>query len=156
MDRLFQPANGLIAALLFAALFAAVCLVTFEGQRLFFYLYYFVPISVPFVGFLFDRAQRYTAGFRSSLLAVGIDALVVGLALVRAVYALPWISGHALFLVYAVLTVRSRWARIPAVLVLAQVVYLKIFVWHDLTLLGGALLAYAAAWGWGKVILKVV
>lgn len=111
---------------------------------------------MPFVGFLFDRAQRYTAGFRSSLLAVGIDALVVGLALVRAVYALPWISGHTLFLVYAVLTVRSRWARIPAVLVLAQVVYLKIFVWHDLTLLGGALLAYAAAWGWGKVILKVV
>jgi len=90
---------------------------------------YVLPIIVPFVAFLFSRAQRFS---RSSWLELGIDALVVVTAIMRMVGDVPFVSGHALFLAYAMARPGSRLTYITAGLVMLQVVYLKIFVWHDL------------------------
>ena len=43
----------------------------------------------------------------------------------------PLISGHTLFLSYALLRPGSEVIRISATLLLAETFYLKFFVWHD-------------------------
>jgi hypothetical protein len=64
----------------------------------------------------------------------------------RVIGHVPLISGHALFLTYSLLSARSRVAQITAFAVLLQVIYLKLFVWHDLiTPSGGILLGSGAA-----------
>ncbi|MCE1253218.1 MAG: hypothetical protein LWX83_06665 [Anaerolineae bacterium] len=144
---LFAPLNGFVASLVAAALFALVCCSVFKDEQLRFYLYYFVPISIPFVCFLFERLRFYYRLPRFHLPLL-VDAVVVGLSLLRAVYELPFISGHAFFLCFALLTVKSNWARIPTLLVLCQVIYLKIFAWQDATLWGGLAAALLAACLW--------
>lgn len=125
-----------------AGLFALGVVLYFEGAQRSFYLYYFAPIGVPFVAFLIDRVARWPIlTLRQGL----VDLLVTVLALARALAEVPFISGHALFLTYALVTVRSGVGRITAALVLLQVIYLKIWVWRDPTLLGGAVLACLAA-----------
>lgn len=89
---------------------------------------YVVPIAVPFVAFLFDRAQRFR---ESTFIQHGIDLVVVGTAMGRVIGNVPFISGHTLFLTYALLSSRSLVVRISATLVMIQTVYLKYFVWHD-------------------------
>jgi len=104
---------------------------------------YVVPIVVPFVAFLFDRAKRIN---QTSALAVAMDALVISLSLLRMFGRVPLVSGHALFLSYAVLRRGSLVTRISAAIVLAETVYLKFFVWHDpVSPLVGITLATAAA-----------
>lgn len=61
----------------------------------------------------------------------GVDFLVFGLAVGRLVGDVPYISGHTLLLSYALLGSRWKIVRISALLVLAQTLYLKYFVWHD-------------------------
>lgn len=100
-----------------------------------------VPISAPFAAFLLDRAARLRQG---TAVQWAIDAGVVALGFARALYEVPFISGHALFLTYALLTVRSNLAKAIALVVLAQVIYLKLFAWHDNTLFGGIGLGLAA------------
>ena len=104
---------------------------------------YVLPIIIPFVAFLFSCAQRFP---KSSWLELGIDALVVVTAIMRMMGDVPLVSGHALFLTYAMARPGPRLTYITAGLVMIQVVYLKVFVWHDLispTL--GVLLGLAAA-----------
>jgi len=43
----------------------------------------------------------------------------------------PYVSGHTLFLTYALLSTRTRVAQITAAVVMIQVIYLKYIVWGD-------------------------
>ena len=107
-----------------------------------------VPIIVPFVAFLFDRAERFR---QSSILQFVVDALVIGTAMGRVIGNVPYVSGHTLFLTYCLLSTRSRVARVTAAIVLLQVTYLKYFVWHDLItstsgIVLGALAVFVVWW----------
>ena len=121
----------LFVSLSAALLFAAFAIWRYEGEWRDLLLYYFAPIGVPFVAYLFDRAERWRE------VVWFIDIPVVILALLRSAYPIPIISGHSLFLTYAMLTTRSWAARLTAALVLIEVIYLKAFVWRDPTLIGG-------------------
>jgi hypothetical protein len=133
---LFHPATVLLVSLVAAAIFALLVTLFFDGEFRWFLLYYFTPIGIPFVAFLFDRAEQHI--LVSKALWV-IDLMVIVFALIRAFIRIPLVSGHALFLVYCLLTARSKVARITAGLVLVQVMYLKIFVTHDTALFGGVI-----------------
>ena len=139
---IFHPLTVLIIALIAAFVFALFISLLFDGELRWFLLYYFTPIGIPFVAFLFDRVERNALASKAGWV---IDAVVVGLALVRSVILIPIISGHALFLTYALLTSQSKVARITALLVLLEVAYLKIFVWRDPTLIGGVIVGYLTA-----------
>jgi hypothetical protein len=104
---------------------------------------YVVPIVVPFVAFLFDRAER----FRSFSFAHHImDFLVVATAMGRVVGNVPFISGHTLFLTYALLSTKSVVLRLTAGVVMLQAIVLKYFVWHDfVTSTSGIVLGLLAA-----------
>ncbi len=121
--------------------FALGVVIIFEGEARWFWLYYYVPITVPFVAFLFDRLSQRR---RLSRFAAFVDVPVVAIAFLRALVLIPFISGHALFLTYALLTTQSSLARVTAALVLIEVILIKVFVWHDVTLIGGIALGIAA------------
>lgn len=140
LDRLFHPFVGFLAASLFSIGFTLFSLVFFKRQEQYFYLTYIVPIGFPFVGFLFDRINfaigKNFSRFKDYFPNL-IDVLIVALGIARTVIRIPLISGHALFLTYALLTVKSWWVRIPTAIVLLEVAYFKILVWHDVTIVGG-------------------
>lgn len=138
----------LAVALLATALFAFLIDRFFEGNRRWFLLYYFVPIAVPFVAFLFDRAEQYAL---TPAFAWVVDLVVLIPALTRAFITLPLVSGHALFLSYCLVASRSLVARITAFLVLLQVAYLKIFVTHDTALIGGVMMGCVAGFVYRRV-----
>ena len=111
--------------------------------------FYVVPIVVPFVAFLLDRAERVT---EMNALQVAIDVAIVALAMARVFTSLPFVSGHTLFLSYAIGSSRSAVALITASLVMMQVIYLKYFVWHDpVTSTSGIILGSLAAIGVRRV-----
>ncbi len=139
---IFSPFFILAISFAAALALAGLTILWFTGEVRTFLLYYFVPIAVPFVTFLFDRAQYWTE--RSSAQAK-IDLPVILLALLRAGLPIPLISGHALFLSYALFTTRSPLARGTAFLVLIEAAYVKIFMWHDITFVGGVVLGIGAA-----------
>lgn len=140
--RLFHSAVVLAIALFAAAMFALAITLVFDGDLRWFLLYYFVPIAVPFVAFLFDRVERWQGLPRR----IGwIDLPILILALLRSIFPIPLISGHALFLTYALFTTRSAVARITAAIVLLQVIVIKIFYWQDATVFGGIILGLG---GW--------
>ena len=145
---LFHPLTVLIIALIAALIFALFVNLFFKGEQRWFYLYYFTPIGIPFVAFLFERAERNALASKA---AWGIDAVIVGLSLLRSVILIPVISGHALFLTYSLLTSRSKIARITALLVLLEVAYIKIFMWSDATIIGGVLVGCVAALLYGRM-----
>ena len=118
--------------------YALFITLTFDGSMRRFLLYYFVPVSVPFVAFILDRLQPQPKP------QIKIDLPVVLLALTRAIYPLPFISGHALFLTYALFSSRMVVTRLAAFCVFLQVAYLKVFAWQDTTILGGVALGLAA------------
>ncbi|HEY1014352.1 MAG TPA: hypothetical protein VGE07_16685 [Herpetosiphonaceae bacterium] len=114
-----------------------------DGNR--FWLYaYFLPIAAPFAAFCLDRLARLRAiDWRQWALELPLLAL----ALARATQPIPLISGHAMFLAYALLTVRSATGRWLALLVYLSVVYMKIAEIRDpVTLIGGSLAGFAAGW----------
>ena len=145
---IFHPLVVLFFSLLGAVFYAAYVTLRFPvGGRVGQYVYV-VPIVVPFVAFLFDRAERF---HQPGLLRPAIDALVTGTSIWRALGHVPYVSGHALFLTHCVLTARSRVARVAAVLVLLQVIYLKYVVWHDwVSSTSGIILGTAAAFVWRR------
>jgi hypothetical protein len=145
---LFHPLTVLGTALIATLIFALFINLFFKGGPRWFYLYYFAPIGIPFVAFLFERAEHKALASKAGW---GIDALIVGLALVRSVILIPIISGHALFLTYAILTSQSKITRITAILVLLEVAYLKIFMWSDATIIGGVVVGSIAAILYGRM-----
>ena len=139
-----RPLFALGIALMAAALFAAAVLTFTHGDLRMHLLTYDVPIGVPFVAFLFDRAERRRDLRRAQWL---VDAPTVALALTRSVVPVPLISGHALFLTYAFLTSRSWAVRLTAMIVMLDVAFFKLFVWNSANnFLGGIALGCAAAW----------
>lgn len=145
---IFHPVTVIAVSLVAAAIFACFVSLLFDGDLRWFLLYYFTPIGIPFVAFLFDRAEEYKS---TSTAAWVIDLAVLIPALARAFVRIPLISGHALFLCYCLLTSRSKIARITAFFVLLQVAYLKIFVTHDTALLGGVIAGCLAAFVYRRV-----
>ncbi len=125
---IFHPVIVLGISLGAAALYALYATLRFPGDGLWGQYFYVTPIVVPFVAFLFERAARRD---RVAALQLILDGLVVGTAMWRALGHVPYISGHALFLTYALLSTRSRVAQATAAIVMLQVVYLKYVVWGD-------------------------
>jgi len=80
------------------------------------------------IAFMIERVEHTR---EANFFQHGIDFLVFGLAVGRVVGDVQFISGHTLLLSYALLCSRSSIVRIPAILVMAQTLYLKYFVWHD-------------------------
>jgi hypothetical protein len=100
-------------------------------------LIYNVPIGIAFTAFILDRAVHAKQRGRRQWL---IDGIAVGLSLLRALVAVPFLSGHALFTTYSLLSSKLGVARLLALFVLVEVAYLKI-TWGDLGLVGAILLA---------------
>ncbi|MEM7532899.1 MAG: hypothetical protein AAF639_12030 [Chloroflexota bacterium] len=144
----FHPITVLFFSLGAAVIFALLSINLFGNEHHWLLLYYFTPVGIPFVAFLFDRAENIKS---ASVFSWVTDLLVLGPALTRAVFPVPFISGHALFLTYAVLSTRSMIARTTALLVLLQVAYLKI-TWNDTTLIGGAIFGTFAALLYGLTV----
>ncbi len=140
--HLFHPITVLTTAAVATAVFALLVYIIFDGDRRPYVLYYSAPIGIPFVCFIFDRAERYKT-IPKALWIVDVAVLII--ALTRALVPIPLISGHAIFLSYALLTSYTKVTRITAALIMLQVAYLKIFLWHDVTILGGVILGSLAA-----------
>jgi hypothetical protein len=140
---IFHPLIVLSLSLMGAALYALYATLRFPSGSLWGQYFYVTPIVVPFAAFLFDRAARHR---QMTVFGLIIDVLVVGTAMWRVIGHVPYISGHALFLTYALLSTRSRVARIAAAAVLLQVIYLKYIVWGDwITSTNGIALGVLAA-----------
>lgn len=89
---------------------------------------YFVPLMVPLIAFMFERIEHAR---EANFFQHGVDYLVFALAVGRIVGNVPYISGHTLLLSYMLLQSRSKFVRISSILVLAQTLFLKYFVWGD-------------------------
>lgn len=126
------------ASLAAAALFALARALLSPPTAYFFY--YTLPIAVPFAAFVLERALQ-----RAPLRARALDAAVIALALTRAFYLLPFVSGHVLFAAYALATGRSWPVRWTAGLVLVEVLVIKLLVWSDFSTPAGALVIALAA-----------
>jgi hypothetical protein len=139
----FHPLSVLLFSLIGASLYAGYATLRFSGDKLFGIYLYVVPIVIPFSAFLFDRAERFR---QINFIQLATDGLVVGTAIWRVIGNVPFISGHALFLAYALLSTRSRVAQITAAIVMIQVIYLKYIVWRDwITPTSGIVLGAIAA-----------
>ena len=144
----FHPLVVLFLSLFFAGLYAVYATLHFRKETLAGHYVYVVPIVIPFIAFLLDRAETVR---RSNIFQISLDSLVLGTAMWRVVGHVPYVSGHSLFLSYCLLSTRSRVARVTAALVLLQVAYLKYFVWHDwVTSTNGIVLGTAAAFIWNR------
>lgn len=131
---IFHPVTVLCISLSATLLFASAIVLSSHGRKSFYSLYYVAPIGVPFIAFLFERAERLQD---LTLKTFFIDFVIVGLALARAEISIPFLSGHSLFLTYALLTSKTFVVRLTATIVMIQVLYLKLFVWHDYEVFGG-------------------
>src|SRR5690349_11802651 len=100
----YHPVTVLLLSLAGAALYALFATWRFSGDKLSGQYVYVVPIVIPFVAFLFDRAERFP---RTNISQLTIDVLVVGTAMWRVIGNVPFVSGHALFLTYALLSANS-------------------------------------------------
>jgi hypothetical protein len=125
---IFHPFVVLLLSIAGALLYAVWVTWRFGGQNLQNQYLYVVPIVVPFLSFLLDRSERFK---RASVAGLAIDFLVVGTSMMRVIGHVPYVSGHTLFLSYAIVGPASGVTRITASLVMLEVIYLKYFVWHD-------------------------
>jgi hypothetical protein len=141
----FQPLVVALFSVATASLYGGYLLLStglnFSGS-----FFYVVPIIVPFVAFLFDRTEHWR---EARTIRVAIDLLIVGTAIGSMLGPVPFVSGHTLFLTYALLSSRSLIVRISATVVLLHAMYLKYVVWHDWTtstsgIVLGAIAAYVA------------
>jgi hypothetical protein len=140
---IFRPRIVLGISLAAGLLFALMVIACFDGDARLYLLGYFMPVGIPFVACIFDRAE----GWRSfHPIQRAADLFVLALSLVRIAIAVPLVSGHALFLTHAMLSSRSWVVRGTAAAVLLEVGYLKIFLFHDnITLVGGIILGCITA-----------
>jgi len=130
-----------LATFAFVGLMAPLNRFASDGQR-FFLIYYHAPIGFAFIVFLFDRLVHYRqiSGWQWF-----VDFFVIALALSRTIAPLPFFSGHALFLSYALLTVSTRLTKAVMIAVLLDAAAIKIFWIRDFTLIGGIILGLAIA-----------
>ena len=124
----FHPLFVLASAALVIFGYAGLMRWRFPGGDLSNHFMYVLPIIVPSVAFVFDRARDFSG---TTLIELTIDGAVVVISFLRMMGAVPLVSGHALFLTYAIAHPGSRLTKITAALVMLQVIYLKFLVWHD-------------------------
>jgi hypothetical protein len=142
-SNFFHPIFVLVCAVVGILTYVALVRWRFQGGDLSNHFFYTLPIIVPFVAFLFDRAARF---WEAGWFELAIDGAVVVISILRAMGVVPFVSGHVLFLTYAIARPGSRLTRITALIVLLQVFYLKLFVWHDpVTPVTGIMLGLFAA-----------
>lgn len=158
---MFHPLTVLLCSVAVATLYAAYMLSSLVFRNSMFTvsgtLAYVVPIVVPFVAFLFDRAERWgqTNAFHHVT-----DLVVVAIAIGRVVAHVPFISGHTIFLTYALLSTHSKVLSITAALVMLHAAYLKYVVWDDFTtstagiVLGIIAALLVARWGQKPAVLE--
>ena len=145
---IFHPIAVLVLAIGAALVYAAWITRNSRGDQPGSQLVYVVPILVPFVAFLLDRAHRIGV-WRVPIFA--IDLVVVGTSMMRVIGNVPYVSGHSFFLTYAILGPGAWVTRATAALVMVEVIYLKYFVWHDFVtsstgIVLGTLAALLAHW----------
>jgi hypothetical protein len=126
---IYHPLAVLVYSGLGIILYVAFMRRRYPGGDLSHNFFYVLPIIVPFVAFVVDRARK---SLNAGLIEFAIDIAVVVTAIIRALGGVPLVSGHALFLTYAIARPGTRLTRITAAIVMVQVIYLKLFVWHDL------------------------
>ncbi len=141
-DRLFHPLVAPATSLLTTLVFVFLIILKYEGEGRHYLLYYFAPLAIPYVAFVFDRLKNWNTIHNTQRL---IDIFVILVSLMRLFITVPFTSGHALILTYIALCTQSLLARISAALVLLEVFYIKIFLWNDLSFFGGALLGLLGA-----------
>ena len=125
---LFHPLTVLLISLTAGLVYALWAASRMSGDNLTSQYVYVVPIVVPFAAFLLDRLKQIR---EANAVSAVVDVLVVGTSMMRVIGNVPYISGHTLFLTYALLRPGSLVTRITAAIVLVEVIYLKYFVWHD-------------------------
>ncbi len=90
---------------------------------------YFVPLMVPCFAFMIERVQHVR---QATFFQHGVDFLVFGLAVGRVTGGdVRYVSGHTLLLSYMLVSSKSNIVRIASILVLAQTLFLKYYVWGD-------------------------
>ena len=90
---------------------------------------YFVPLMVPCFAFMIERVEHVR---KANFFQHGVDFLVFGLAVGRVMgREVLHISGHTVLLSYMLVSSRSKIVRVASILVLAQTLFLKYYVWHD-------------------------
>jgi hypothetical protein len=121
--RLDHPFFAIAVSVAFAAVIAAAIHSAWDPP-LRTYLDH-VPIGAVFAVLVWDRLVSLSRLTRAEL---GLDAVAVTLAGLRAVAPpLPFVSGHALLTLYALVVPSAPPLKIVAALVLAHVVYEKVF-----------------------------
>lgn len=150
---IFQPPVVLLCSLAGAAL-VGLYLLTSEQVRANVLdpagtFQYFVPLMVPCFAFMIERVQQVR---KANFFQHGVDFLVFGLAVGRVLgKEVLHISGHTLLLSYMLVSSRSRIVLISSILVLAQTLFLKYYMWGDFVtsnvgLLVGCTLALIVRW----------
>lgn len=130
---IFQPRLVLLCSLTGAAL-VGVYLLSHEHVRANVLdpggtFQYFVPLMVPCFAFMIERVQHARKG---NLFQHGVDLLVFGLAVGRVLGREVFhISGHTLLVSYMLVSSRSKIVLIASILVLAQTLFLKYYLWGD-------------------------
>ncbi len=108
----------------------------FAGERRWYLIGYHAPIGVVFVNYLFDRFRRRR---EIRLWQWGVEVCLIALALFRAVFTVPPISGHTLFLSYLLATTPFRPVWWLSAVVLAEVIAVKVAILADPTWIGGVI-----------------
>ena len=145
---IFQPGFVLLCSLTGAAL-VGLYLFRYEYVRASLLdpggaFWYFVPLMVPCFAFMIERVQHVR---QANFFQHGVDFLVFGLAVGRVTGGdVRYVSGHTLLLSYMLVSSKSNIVRIASILVLAQTLFLKYYVWGDfVTSNVGMVLGYALA-----------
>ena len=90
---------------------------------------YFVPLMVPCFAFMFERVEHVR---KANFFQHGVDFMVFGLAVGRVMgKEVLHVSGHTVLLSYMLVSSTSKIVRITSILVLAQTLFLKYYVWGD-------------------------
>lgn len=140
-----HPSLKVLTAML-AAYVACWLIIDFNiDTQIQFVFSYFYPVFVVFFLYIFDRLQFFS---ESNRIAYIIDVVVLFFSILRMVYKVPYISGHALFLSFALFTMSSHSTRVMVFIVWMQVLLLKLFLWHDVTFYGGLVAGGIAAVLW--------
>ncbi len=157
LDQLVEFRNNPGFRLLTAFFLAYIaCWLTIEFQidtQIKFVFSYFFPVYVAFFVYFFDRLEIVTD---TKWYCGVIDVLILFFSILRVFYKVPYVSGHALFLSFALFSVSRPSNRVLIFIVWLQVLLLKLFLWHDITFYGGLLLGGIAAglWYWCRKLDK--
>ena len=132
-------------ALACAMAVAGYAAVFFDGPDQNYRLWYYTPAAALAGAFMVERWAGRDQGWRRWL----VDGLVAAVCLARPLTGYPPLSGHALFVIHALLTCRDGFTRLLAVAVTLLTLYAKIVLWNwDVTLWPGLAAGLVSGWSW--------